>query len=771
MRKISLTWRKIVVLLLVLVSGYLVMCVVTVFRVRAFRKHPQSAVAFDLFQGSLPHKLIGRALLFKRGSGDYNSDITRWAFRSGLIADNPWNRWMLEGAVTNLTEDTRTELLPAYPLTPTRGLIPLLRQMLQAGRYRVLPLLSRGDSEECREVARDWIQKNVLDPANARLFVAASGFLAQSDALPFPEVIKVFWPKLRPAQQKRVLARVASRRPSTPGIASVLFGWFDSSLSRGQIPRGCEATALLGRFLSIPSLRAQAIEVIGREWRNLLPSQVDVLFHFVKDDERAQVARAVIEKTKATQAINPLTVVRIFDLVASEDIATAEQMAQPFLAERDSEVRKGIIVTLIKGGSIKATAMIDDSFKGNAPRTTLFNTIDAYAYGSEAADLYRALSTHDYVETGKTWPPTYLRSGPTPAEVSGWRRFIDVYPWFPGTDDAYYRLAFSQFAQKNYVGSISTIREYLGRAYWPDNDARPFLLHLLRSVLLASDASVPDMPYAIHLRNIAANPLAPMIYGSRERLPSVIDSIKWFLSHPKTLVFINTDQPTMRTMLDLAETIRDSSSDSVCRLVAAKLEMGHSDGSGLAGYEERSSTYEDEPDAGDETDEDTDDVIDEGSCREDELEERDTYRASIVQSVLYGIFDSLPQPKPPALGTYVQTDPAERALAQMARSLNDQFSKRSLQEVRSGSLDELITLALLHSGSEFDRWKDEFKPTMQFLVAVNNRDVPDIVSGRHIEMCRRLGASQANETRGAPIVRTDPGARARGLPNRKILGN
>jgi hypothetical protein len=461
---------------------------------------------------------------------------------------------------------------------------------------------------------------------------------------------------------------------------------------------------------------------------------IPLLLHFVRKEELRETAALVLDRMKDR---NDQDVLAIIHHLAHEDITVAEELAGPYLSGNDSEIRKGVIVLLVRHGSAKGRAMIGEAFAGKVPRKTLFLNSESYENGNVPADLYSKLASHDYRQTGKTWPPSYFGKRPSTDEVMRWKQFIESYPWFPGTDDAYYRLAFSEFAQKDYPACFATIKAYLRREYWPDNDVKPYMMHLLRNLALVSDVADNELPFIPHIRTIASNPLALMLIGFQENVDSVIGSLNWFLSNPKYIQFLNTDFRTLKVMRDVAEQIRNSPQDSVCRLTAAKFENNNS----YPTPPQDSTTSTDNAVTREIQDASADDeevakLLELCSPNEQMQDEGGVYSASIVQSALYGIFNNFPAPETSAMRIDMPNDPGEVAIRQIAAFLNARFKIASIDEVKEHSLDELAALALLHSGREFEKWRAEFGPTMDFLSAVNNADIPSIVSSRHLDLLK-----------------------------------
>jgi hypothetical protein len=724
--------KTIAMLGVVLVFVYLTVCAFTVLKVRSVRKRPKRAAVVALFSGNLPHNFIGRLVLFRPGTPEYNLDVLSWANNSRALTDNYWNRWILERAILEIPEDERLDLLPQYPLKPTERLLPDLRKALQNGQYRVLPLLNNMEGDLGRQISRTWIEESIVKPRNTQLFVNASGFLARSSSPNyFTETVGKFWPQLTKAQKQRVITKLAGHLSGNEEGLTDVFKWTTGTLANGSIDMSCATITLLGRFLSTPALKAQALGIVSDRAGEIDASYVPLLFHFSKRAEFAEFAKPIAEKVKDK---NATLLLEIIHQVADMDIMGAEEISKPFLSTPDSMLRKGLIVLLVRHGSVVGKRMINDTFSGQSPRKTMYFSSSDYEKGNSASEKYRALSTHDYKETGKTWPPSYLRGLPSRSEISGWQQFIQLYPWFPGTDDAYYRLAFSQLAQADQRACWATVKQYLNRDYWPDNDASAYMYHILRTLVLSSNVADTELPFVQHFRNILSKPIAVLaIDGDVEGLDSVIASIDWFLANPKYIKFLNTDRHMLNRMAEIARLIRDTPLDSVWRMVASKIDQERLP-SDTSEFEIEGEIAQEEGDL----DGEADDIA--HMCYDlspSSTEEPEVYMSEESLSVLYAVFRNFPQPPARAAKISVPADTGEDAIRRMAAYLNSNFSGLSLDAVNDGGREELLTLALLHTGRDFKKWEDEFKPTLNFLSALNTRHVPHAMAQKHVDFLQK----------------------------------
>lgn len=214
---------------------------------------------------------------------------------------------------------------------------------------------------------------------------------------------------------------------------------------------------------------------------------------------------------------------------------------------------------------------LDEAFARGARRTTEFHTVRNYIR-SHAAERYHAIARHDYQETGKTWPPSYVDGPPLDDEAERWRKFIDDYPQFPGVDDAYYRLAFSLYAAYEYEAAVAIAMEFLD-ADLTDDDARPYILHLLRDLALVYPNSGVSFTAMRHLRALSRQPLGPAIFLPNPDLQLQVEAIDWFLEDPERMRFINATRKdlvaTRRICTTIAYGTRDTRMDAVCRILEA----------------------------------------------------------------------------------------------------------------------------------------------------------------------------------------------------------
>ncbi|HET9767163.1 MAG TPA: hypothetical protein VFS60_09960, partial [Thermoanaerobaculia bacterium] len=110
---------------------------------------------------------------------------------------------------------------------------------------------------------------------------------------------------------------------------------------------------------------------------------------------------------------------------------------------------------------------------------------------SEAAGAYERLSGHEYHRIGKRFPPYLGERAPQPTDIAEWRAFIDTFPWFPATDDAYYRLAHACFMAGEFDQAAAVIDEF-GQRVFVDRDVESYMAALATIVQAARRPPSPE---------------------------------------------------------------------------------------------------------------------------------------------------------------------------------------------------------------------------------------------------------------------------------------
>ncbi len=259
-----------------------------------------------------------------------------------------------------------------------------------------------------------------------------------------------------------------------------------------------------------------------------------------------------------------------------------KRYARPIVSGNDSDLRKGIIIALVNNNSSIGKSFIDDAFRGNAPRLKRLKNCNKYIYGSIATNEYIAIARHDYLETGKTFPPSYVKGPPFPDEANQWRKFINTFPWFPGTDDAYYRMAYNQYASGETDLALTSIQEFLSKEFL-DDDARPLINYLLQILSLTTKSFDKSQPTLWYLRTLVEHPIGQLMFDTQPDIKPFIIAIDWFLNNPKSMSILNTNKEGLKAMHELAEIIRTSAPPNRFRLVTSFLKKSTSSGFNITG--------------------------------------------------------------------------------------------------------------------------------------------------------------------------------------------
>lgn len=513
-----------------------------VIRIREFRKLPQRSIAEKYFTGKYPHDIFARALIFKRGVPSYECIIRSWAYKPNQISNTFWNRWILENDVSRMTLKERVEHLPEYPLDP-EGILPYLKDILYgfSDGYKVLSVLAKFQAST--SIYQDWIEKRIVLRQDGKLFLKCIKYIVQLPDVDMGKLFEMFRTDLIVATEKDLsgdelggfeyyqLKGCGSDLYSfyiirqflklgTKTSASLL-DWMDKSLSNNRL----ELTAFVARVIGLYTYSTNPQEVqiaqtiLMRELGELDPCEASFL------DCSTIPAKKLFS---ITQSSSPLVAISFFHNLAHGSIIEAEAVAKPILSGPDSELRKGLIVLLIRHGSSVGKLYLDDAFRGNAKRSILFQRIEEYVYGSEVVERYCRIARHAYTGIPKTWPLYGFDGSTWQEEVGEWRKFIDEIPWFPGTDDAYYRMGYLQYAFGDWEDAVKTIREFASREL-PDNDARQYVAHLLMNLSFKEESlheRFPELEHVYHIQRLGI-----LVFEQHPDMQNNTNSINWLLSN------------------------------------------------------------------------------------------------------------------------------------------------------------------------------------------------------------------------------------------------
>lgn len=176
---------------------------------------------------------------------------------------------------------------------------------------------------------------------------------------------------------------------------------------------------------------------------------------------------------KTTEKINENYTIHVFNQITKDNIESAEAIFNRRLKTKDSIVKKAMITILIKNDSLVASKYINEIFTGSSPRVIRLSPYNYLHSGLKPLEEYIKISTHDYLQTGKHFPPVYCHNPPFD-EAKLWENYIERYPWFPSTDDAYYRLIYRLIVDGELQKANAFIKKY-ENASFSDTDVDHFI--------------------------------------------------------------------------------------------------------------------------------------------------------------------------------------------------------------------------------------------------------------------------------------------------------
>lgn len=543
---------------ILLITGVLVFLLAadlafTYVHVRSFRHLPNLESAGFLFRYETPGRIIGRHWLFRPGTKNYLADLRSFVYTGIVIADLPWNRALLARDAASFGEFELDYLRPGFPVSFDVAMLPVVERAIQLDQFWVLAMCSRFIDEGPREACRRIVATQVHS-ADAGVFEAVAPY-----ALQYPELVESTLKRLEtPADAgdgtsaetdgwdpvSRILGEAADSWDEPPATSSTLFEWIMARSTRLDRELGWNEVLVLNKLKLAPAQMLRALARVDMTDDEFIDELGLSLVENMTAEDAAEVMRLA--------ALDPVMKSDRRSLIAFHHLlhfgtTAARETAKPILSGPDSTVRKGVIVLLARHRHTLEPGHLDSVFTGPARRQTYFTQSHQF-FASTAYVDYTRLAGHDYNETGKRWPP----AGPTGTD--GWRDFIARYPWFPGTDDAYYRLAYGTLARQKWDESVAICVEYIDRSELPDRDATPFVFQVLRSALLnRPDASGLSEPLAA-IRQALDTPLALAVNDTNE-LRSLRGAIAALRTEPRWIAVLGLDQDNINSLARVVEAL------------------------------------------------------------------------------------------------------------------------------------------------------------------------------------------------------------------------
>jgi hypothetical protein len=555
-------------------------------RAKEFRAHPTLPDLNAVLAADSPTDILTRWLVFRGGSETYRRDLHRWVYHlydeptdesadqpadqpeepSSPLNDTWWNRWILEADLATLSPEERTRALLHYPISLSRAGLPMVAREIAAGNSEALIVLQRAKTEAGRTYYKQWINDNLLQREDPDLFTRVGGYLVRSSEVPAVELLSKYWPILSESQKNSVIKKIAANLTPNSKATTDFYAWYVPIVQGPEISNLEEGSAPFEAFFKSDAVKEQAGDLLAHNVTRFSPDSIAIILDFFEENNADSVGLAQELYTTGAEG-HPAVAIEAFHHITHNDLPLAEKLARPVLARPDSELRKGTIVMLVRHGSLLGETHIDEAFTGSAPRTTMFHSAENYE-SSDTAQLYRKISGHDYEETGKTWPPTRITPGNLKDEAKQWRRFIDKYPWFPGTDDAYYRMGYSFYSAGEFGHAEETVLEYMNSSL-PDNDARPFIMRLLK--VLALQHPQNDSQLEENLRVLVRHPIVLVMLDEKPEFEQTVRALDWFIANPKMCEALTGDCDELKSMRSVVQSLNHARKDERLSSVFAVL--------------------------------------------------------------------------------------------------------------------------------------------------------------------------------------------------------
>jgi hypothetical protein len=463
-----------------------------------------------------------------------------------------------------------------------------VQRELYAGNMTVIPLLKFAPNDTGNDLYRSWAKK-LVGSGDVEGFLLAVPYAVSCSAVPPSTLLDAYWPKLSDKQKDDALSAIQKHISWKNPISEDAFQWFLRSFANGNVTPSGQGTALLAEFMALPSTRDRAINLLLTQYRHipgesiakLLDAAVDesevngacdqvctadehqddrLKSQCKCDDEDSTVSSRLepaVALFKAATQSHPQIALIALRTLASDDMGrdSANKLAAPIIKSPDSEFRKAVIVTLADNDMPLGTVHLEEVFKGAVPLHEPFGSIETFA-NPPATKLYEKLAGHGYGETGKTWPPSVSEDKSRATDPKIWRQFINEYPWFPGTDDAYYQLAYCQYAARDYKSSLRTIFEALNRDL-SDKDAFPYILYLLKRIALKEQALNGEYPVLARIRVLGSDVLGVGIFDSNPNFEKLVSATDWFLSNEDQIRYLGTTEDRLLELKKLIALVTD----------------------------------------------------------------------------------------------------------------------------------------------------------------------------------------------------------------------
>jgi hypothetical protein len=491
---------------------------------KSIRELPVQTPFVEAVTSIEPLGLAYRVMLMKPGSDRYHRAIIPWLFNNAELSDNAMNRGLLEKLLLAADPDFVGAHLHRYPLAATPRLTTIFEHLLDRAaafdgveaysdewyegreprRASRSALMRLGDYAEGRQIINRWIDERILATHNADNFRYYFGTLAAIQSVDLQSLLAAFDKELGalPGSDDHLRLNWYDLQTDSPHI-DVLFAWALEKLESGEVELDV-INVLLTKSVCADATKASALDwFLGLSNEEKITA-FDAMFGGY-DDWGPKLSEHGVDLHESSYDYSELPACVPEELLEQAWTAMQDEAARqlallhaqlhhehPGAVSRvnlaiggdDSALRKGAIVLLARHQNAGVRYDIDDAFRGEAPRLVLFREEEQYR-SSVALQRYEALSGHDYGHVGKRFPPSFGSGAYADNDAAEWRAFIDDFPWYVSTDDAYFRYAYEHFLDGDLPAARSVIAEYRSRTYI-DADASPYMDQLEALINLVS---------------------------------------------------------------------------------------------------------------------------------------------------------------------------------------------------------------------------------------------------------------------------------------------
>ncbi len=494
--------------------------------VKKFRSKPKYSAFDKLFNSTGLNGHLIRAMLFVRGSRVYMREIRDWTYETQreTIGNDFITKAIILDDFGSMSDGEFRNYIRAFPYDIDE-ITDQIQTRIWSGSVSLFELIE--GQPIAGDLAADWVAEFLVSRRDPQLFQKSLKYLSFSENIDYTNLLGSYgapngiWMNSVPipSQSAHSIVSWLDKKTASRTFDFSKFAWFMSKV----LKEGNDEEKNTISWVFLENAGYVDREVIGDAF--YVSEGIDARF----------LSEMFMKLRQRSDAI----ALYMFRRILPHALPAAEFIAEEILKEPDSILRKSVIVWLVRYKSPLGIKYIDEAFSGSAPRHTEFSRVSEYIFGSEAAQKYIELSKHDYQETGKTWPPSYVDGPPSIDETENWTAFIAKYPWFPGTDDAYFRLAYSQYRNRDYIGALRTIREFTRKGKLLDKDAGPALGQIVRRIPLEElPAGEKELRLLVkHFQQMQANILQ---FAMRQvtSLRDTRNAIWWIKKHSRYAVLL-----------------------------------------------------------------------------------------------------------------------------------------------------------------------------------------------------------------------------------------